>query len=322
MLFNRRYRLLVGKRAQQQGLLIEHLRIQFEIHKTTKKNPNSSKIQIWNLAKGTRTEIEKQDNRCLLYAGYEEDMGPLLIFSGGVTYAWTKKDGPDIITEFELGDGAQEIRDSVSTHGYGPGIDSNTILQDVAKEMGLPLVIPSNASNRSWENGLSYYGNSRGLLDKVTKGSGQEWSIQNGNLQVIPTGGVTTRQGIVLRSDSGMIGTPERQRKTSKDKKEKSTEPEKQPDGWKLKSLLMPTLNPGDRVIVESETLEGIYRIEELKHFGDSHEGDWMTELLVIDADQPLSGATGVESKGGQPKRGKKGKKAKAGPAGILPGDW
>ena len=78
--------------------------------------------------------------------------------------------------------------------------------------MDVPLVVPSNLVDRVWEHGLSYFGSARTLLDKVTKGSDSEWSIQNGNLQVIKTGMVTTRQGIVLAADSGLVGSPERER--------------------------------------------------------------------------------------------------------------
>ena len=74
-------------------------------------------------------------------------------------------------------------------------------------------MMPSNLVERVWEHGLSFFGPVRTLLDKVTKGSNSEWSIQNGNLQVIEKGMVTTRQGVVIAADSGLIGSPERERR-------------------------------------------------------------------------------------------------------------
>ena len=109
MLFDRVYRLQVGPPGGQ-GVEITDLHITFDIQKSVKKTPNSGNIKVWNLRQETRQELEKADTKCILYAGYKDDAGPLLIFSGGVTHAWSKIDGPDIITEFDLGDGAQEMR--------------------------------------------------------------------------------------------------------------------------------------------------------------------------------------------------------------------
>jgi len=304
LLFDRVYRLLVGKKGQSQGVEITDLRINFSIQKTADKNPNTNKIQIWNLLSTTRKQFESPDTRCLLYAGYAEDAGPLLIFSGGVTHAWTKFDGPNVVTEFELGDGTQEIRDTAVSFGYGKGVKSTQILNDVSGKMGLPLTLASNAPVREWKNGLSYYGSARGLLDKVTKGTNLEWSIQNGNLQVIEKGMVTTRQGIQIDAESGMVGYAERERETKGElkKETKGKEPQKDWNGWKIKTLLMPTLNPGDRVLLKSRSVEGIFRIEELTHTGDNWDGDWQTELKLVDPAKPLGSKKAT--KGGKAKRG------------------
>lgn len=311
VLFDRVYRLLVGKKGESKGLEITELRIQFDIEKTAKKNPNKNSIKIYNLTKTTREELEKPDTRCLLYAGYKDGDGALLLFSGAVTFAWSKYDLPEVVTEFELGDGAPEIRDTTISVGYDKGIKSTQILNDVSKQMGTPLTLPSDAPERVWANGLSYYGSARTLLDKVTKGTGLEWSIQNGNLQVIKSGMVTTRQGIVLSANSGLIGSPERNRKakegtadvkdTSKKKVKVSTLAQHH-DGWSTKSLLMPTINPGDRVKLESRSVNGVFRVQEVKHHGDSDAGgDWQTELKLVDPAIPL---TDNSSKGGHSSRG------------------
>lgn len=89
MLFDRVYRLIIGKKGDAKGIEITDLRIEFDIEKSAKKNPNKSSIKIYNLAKATRTELEKPGTRCVLYAGYKDQDGPLLIFQGDVTFAWT-----------------------------------------------------------------------------------------------------------------------------------------------------------------------------------------------------------------------------------------
>lgn len=309
MLFDRVYRLLVGQGTQ--GVEITQLRINFEIIKTAKKNPNHNRVQIWNLQKSTRELLEKPDTRCLLYAGYAQTDGPILIFSGGITTAWSRYEPPDIITEFELGDGAQEIRDTTISVGYDKNIKSSQILADVSKQMGTPLMIPGNIIDRIWTNGLSFFGPARTLLDKVTKGSDKEWSIQNGNLQIVQTGMVTTRQGIVISSDSGMIGSPERERSAyegtvkkppKKPSKSKGpNDPLKEFDGWKVKHLLLPQMNPGDRVQLDTREVQGVFRCDYITHRGDNYDGEWQSELKVVD---PAKKLHPVHSKGGAVSRG------------------
>ena len=303
MLFDRIYRLLIGQGSQ--GLEITSLHIQFDIEKTAKKNPNKSTVKVWNLSKQTRTQLEKPDTRCILYAGYKDDLGAILIFKGTVTDAWSKVEGPDIITEFELGDGSKEIRDTTISKGYSKNVKSKTILTDVAKEMGMSLVLPSNAPEREWQHGFSYYGSASKLLDKVVSATGLEWSIQNGDLQVIQKGMVTTKQGIELAVDSGLIYSPERIRASKKEVRKKPNTQELETgkqgvEGWRVQTLLMPMLNPGDRVKLKSKFVEGVFRVEEIRHTGDNMAGEWKSELKLVDAAQPIAGQTAT--KGGASK--------------------
>jgi len=303
-LFDRAYRLVVGQTGPGGGIEIKDLRIIFDISKTSAKTPNRSKIQIYNLAPGNRTMLEKPNTKCELWAGYLEDTGPQLMFKGDVTFAWTRYEQADVVTELELGDGNTAYRDTVVSLSYGKNIDSNTVLRDLAGKMGLPLNMPNEAPSRRWENGLSFHGPARTALDKVSRGSGLDWSIQNGSLQVLRSGGSTTRQVIVLAADSGMLGTPERQRKGAQEKAKDTgaqtaqrktvSSPTEKWDGWKVQSLLLPTINPGDRVKMESRTITGVMVVKELQHQGDSHGGDWQTELSITDpvSSTPRAGST------------------------------
>lgn len=306
MLFNRTYRLLVGKQGEQKGIEIkDSLRITFDIQKSSKKDPNKSRISIWNLTKASREKFEEPNRRVVLYAGYLDDQGALMIFQGDVTFAYTAIDKADISTIFEVGDGSRSIRDSIISVGYAPGVESSTILEDASKSMDMPLVIPGDVPKRKWDHGFSYYGSSHGLIEKVTSATGLEWSVQNGDMQIIEKGGVTTKKGVLISSHSGMIGAPERIREAKTEKAGEKTEviPNQESlQGWKVKTLLMPTINPGDRVELQSKVASGIFRVTEIKHVGDSHGDDWRSEMTLNDPDKPI-GKEG--SKGGGKKAAK-----------------
>lgn len=283
--FNRIYKLTVGT-AGSQGTVIEPpLQITFEVDKDVKEDANTHKIRIYNLKESTRREIERPDLRAYLYAGYVEEQGAVLMAGGTVVDAYSYHDGADVVTELEIADGYGEIRDTAISISYGPGASSATIIKDIAGQMGLTLNMPDSLTERTWEHGFSYYGPARQGLHKVTRGAGQEWSIQNETLQIVATNGTTARSVVVLNSGSGLIGYPERTRKGAREKakvKGKTiVSAEQQRDGWKLQSLLLPWLNPGDPVRVESDTVTGLWRTDSVRHVGSYYGDDWTTEIQL-----------------------------------------
>lgn len=309
--FDRVYRLLVGKTGGQALEIVPPIRLTFDIAKTAGEAPNDAKITLYNLAAGTRGALEEPNLRCVLYAGYAEEGGPLLMASGSVVYAYTRFAPPDVITELTVKDGYIEVRDTAVSIGLGPGAQASAIIRDIARQMGLPLVMADDVPDRRWEQGFSFYGAARTALHKVTQGTGLEWSIQNQQLQVVQRLGTTRRQAVVLAVDTGLLGQPERTREAATEKAAskgpaigpakgpaKAAEPataasakpasgQQQRDGWKVKSLLLPTISPGDLVKVESRTVDAWQRVETVHHTGDSEGGDWQTELGLVDRYAP-----------------------------------
>ena len=293
--FGRVYTLIIGQGGRQGVEIGPPLRISFDVSKTDDKNPNRSRINVWNLAPATRKAMERPDVRCALAVGYAEEGGPADLFTGDVIEAYSAHQGPDVVTTLELGEGVVAIRDGMVSLGYGRGTTSTQALRDVAGRMGLSLLLPADAPVRTWENGLAFHGPARSALDQITRGSGLSWSIQGGTLQVVRTGGNTNRQVYDLSAGSGLIASPERVRSARREaaaevpdevtgqKRRVEGKTEKQ-DGWRVRSLVLPGLLPGDRVKLSSRTVEGVLTIKELRHVGDSHGGDWLTELTLVEA--------------------------------------
>lgn len=295
--FDRVYRLLVGK-PNQKGLEIRQpMRVTFEVSKDAQEEPNDHKIRIYNLAADTRRALEEPGLRCVLYAGYAEEGGPLLMASGSVVYAYTWYELPDVVTELAVKDGYTEVRDTAVSIGLGPGAQASAIIRDVARQMGLPLVMADDVPDRRWQQGFSFYGAARTALHKVTQGTGLEWSIQNQQLQVVRRRGTTRRKAVVLAADTGLIGYPERTREAAREKarvRDSQTNDDvrlvsarQQLDGWRVTSLLLPTINPGDLVKLESRTVQAFQRVEAVRHYGDSAGGDWQSELQLVDPHVP-----------------------------------
>lgn len=305
--FDRVYRLLVGKTGGQGLEIVPPIRMTFDIAKTAAEESNDAKITVYNLAAQTRRTLEEPGLRCVLYAGYVQEGGPLLMASGSIVYAYTRYDQPNVVTELTVKDGYVEVRDTAISIGLGPGARASDIIRDIARQMGLPLIMADDAPDRRWEQGFSFYGAARTALHKVTQGTGLEWSIQNQQLQVVQRLGTTRRQAVVLAVDTGLLGQPERTRAAASEKaKSKAKAPgqagaaapagtakpasgQQQRDGWKVKSLLLPTISPGDLVKLESRSVEAFQRAETVRHTGDSEGGDWQTELTLVDPHPPAT---------------------------------
>lgn len=294
--FSRNYKLLIGKKGEDKSAIVIEppIRVSFDIQKDVKSEPNENTIKIYNLSESTRKAIEKQDLRCVLYAGYVEEQNTTLLASGDIATAYSYHEGADWVTEIYFLDGLIEVRDTAVSLGYAANVSSTVIVNDIASKMGLKLVANNAINERKWENGFSFYGAARKALDKVIAGTGLEWSVQNGELQIVNKGKATKRQGVVLAKDSGLIGFPERTREAAraktadsedekKSKKQKITLSNQAQDGWNVKSLLLPQVNPADKVKLESLSATGWFRVETVKHIGDSHSGDWITELHLVE---------------------------------------
>lgn len=270
----------------------EGLNMSFDVQKDLTEETNKGKVKLWNLAPENRAKVEKKDTKVELYAGYRDYDGPVMVFKGTVIEAVTENAENDMTTELTLSDGQVEVRDSVFSLSFPPGTNGKVIVKAIAAQMGLTIVWGKDVSFKDYSDGYSFSGYGKDALGEVCSGSSNEWSIQNGILQIIKNGDVLTNRGIVFESDSGLLGSPKRivksrpksdteNKKRTQKKKDKKEKPEKQA-GWKIKTLLTPVILPGDAVEVRSSLINGWFRVEGAHHTG-TLDGDWTTELDLIE---------------------------------------
>ena len=273
-----------------------NLHIGFQIDKDTTKESNKAKLEIYNLSDATRKKIEVPDTEVEIYAGYEKAGGAILAFKGSVTYGFTRDAGTDCITTLDLADGTKAMRDSYCSLSYAPGTSAKTIIQRCANEMGVPVVYGDDVGElESYQNGYSYIGQADGALTEICNALGLSWSIQNNILNVILAGGTSTNRGLVFSPQSGLVGVPERiiqaeyksnksnPKKTQK-KKAKKEKPRKKA-GWKIQTLLVPSVNPADMVKVESKWITGWFRVEKVSHRGDYNGTNWGSAMELIEVE-------------------------------------
>lgn len=212
-----------------------------------------------------------------------------------MTYGFTRDAGTDCITTLDLADGTTAMRDSYCSLSYAPGTSAKTIIQRCANEMGVPVVYGDDVGElESYQNGYSYIGQADGALTEICNALGLSWSIQNNILNIILAGGTSTNRGLVFSPQSGLVGVPERivqaeyksnksnPKKTQKERTKK--EKPRKKAGWKINTLLVPSVNPADMVKVESKWITGWFRVEKVSHRGDYNGTNWgsMMELIEV----------------------------------------
>lgn len=249
---------------------IEAMRVQFEVTKNLGKEPNKCLIKLYNLADHSRAEVERKPLKCFLYAGY--DGNARLLFAGDVVRAYSQRDNTEIVTYLKVSDGLRAFAHARMNRSYKPPIQVRRVLQDAAKSMGLtlpPEVEQSAELKQALATGISTHGATRDVLTRLLAPYGYNWSIQQGRLQILKDEQLKPGQAHLINQSTGLVGIP-------------SKEVPEKPKGKtevKFETLLYPELEPGQLAHLESEFLNVDAKMTDIKHDGDSVDGEYKTSV-------------------------------------------
>ena len=275
--FDRQYRLSAGKAGStgfEIGSDARPLHISFSIDKADTDSQNTAKLSVWNLNKAHLAELNKKDCVVALRAGYGTVLP--LIFTGVVTFAKTKADGSDEVTEIELVDNRIELRDTYVSVSYAGSINCKTLIEDIAAQMGVTVTFSYNAAFKDIPNGYSYVGPARSVLTKACETSGLTWSINNGVLQVKKPNDTMSREVYVLSAETGLLNTPERVQISESDGGSSC--------GWDVEYLMNAAIDINDYVYLNSKRVKGYFRVYSVSIDGDNMESSWSCTARLLEA--------------------------------------
>ncbi|BBV07840.1 hypothetical protein BML2537_13340 [Providencia stuartii] len=262
--FGRQLKLVIGN--TKESLEITNLRVTFEVKKTLTPEPNPAVIRIYNLNASHRNLLtSKEFNRASLSVGYEELRQ---IYAGDIVEANTIRDGEDFITELICGDGFKAYTSSMVNKTLSAGKSDAEILRENTQAMGVETGVIDLPKDRQLPRGKVMFGDPRELLHKIAKNNNAQWSIQDGQMTVLPKDKVLAdNEGFVLSQETGLIGSPE-----------------KTDNGLQLTCLCNPALRIGGLVRVQSIMNEynGVFKITELSHTGDFMSDQWYSQMTCI----------------------------------------
>jgi hypothetical protein len=117
--------------------------------------------------------------------------------------------------------------------------------------------------------GFATQGNALQELDKLIAPRGYLVSIQSGELRSSPRTGPRRKKRSSFAGRERDFASPEHG----------SPDRNGLPSVLKVRSLLLAQLEPGDPFILKSADLNGSFRAEKVSHTGDTHGGEWTTEI-------------------------------------------
>lgn len=268
LLFGRKWKVTVSTVA------IEGLRVRFKVDKTSKPEPNKAEVSIWGLAESNRAMLERmvdegQEIPVQIEAGYAAATS--VIYSGQLRHVATTREGPDLIVTVGSGDGEKAYQTKRVSASFQPNVTADAVLRKLAASLG---VSPGNVASAAvklrlagvgalFSQGTVLHGSASREMSAICRSCGLSWSIQDGELQLLPIGKALEASAIDLSPETGLVGSP------TVDGKGKLS----------ARMLMAPDVFPGRKIVLTSERLSGNYVVDVSSHSGDSHGQEWYVDI-------------------------------------------
>ena len=285
-LFGRSYNIVVAPTGSPFGLDVSELRCEFKVKKSLKPEPNVAEIKIYNLSEASRKVLENSEKLVVrLEAGYV-DTGTSQLFLGEVRSAFTAAEGADVITTITTGDSEKEMQEAKLNMTVAAGMPADVVLAAIAASLKVgpgnlaqaaALLKLKGATTMFGVTGSAVSGNAARMLTDLCRSAGLEWSIQDGNLQILDKNKPAIAKAVLLSSSTGLIGSPSVDFSASSKTKKGGV-------AVKAKCFIIPELSCGRLVVLKSRFVTGGFRIEEIEYEGDTAGGDsspWYANLVL-----------------------------------------
>lgn len=252
------------------------LDVRFDVSRSLTPDANTCEVLIYNMAESVRNRLSDMESLFLrVEAGYNGSRGE--IFRTRVRDITSTREGDSWETVIEGGDGERTLKTARIKQKFRSGTKIGNVLRAIANELttstlddvGIGNALPlfdaaqfTETGSAEFQKGTVVSGSAESELTELLKSCGMEWSIQDGEIQVLQIGAsLSTDSAVPLLSfETGLIGTPT----ISSDGILTAT------------SLMNSDLSPGRSIVVSTKRIpEVAYRIETADYVGDTQGNSW-----------------------------------------------
>lgn len=278
------------------ALDLSDMRIRFAVRRGDLKTPNSADIRVYNLSENTVQRVQKEFTRVVLLAGYAGNYG--VIFDGTIKQVRRGRESQtDTYLDITAADGDSAYNFAVMNVTLAAGSTANDHLEQVLSSMksrGITMGEAPELSATRLPRGKVFYGMARDFLDVIGKTQDVSWSIQDGELTLIPNTSYLPGEAVVVTSATGMIGLPVQTQ-----------------NGITVQTLLNPGIRIGKRIKIDNSSIQryryglsvenqpsngmvhstayladdGFYRSIVVDHYGDTRGNEWYTSIIALAVD-------------------------------------
>ena len=264
--FGRVVQVVIGPAAML-GVAITDLHVQFSVKRSLKKSANTATISLWNVGQAVAALLEQTGCVVTLSAGYGF-IPPPLLFRGDIVKSGLKVErrGPDVVTTIEAGDAENALTEARFDQSFAAGTPNSVILSAILATMGCGLAPGDPLPPFVYPDPQPFSGLASRALASLCQDVGCEYSIQDGNVQILAWFSTRKDEAVLVSSLTGMIGSPSKTKGKGK-------------SGASLSMLLNPSVKPGSVLSLAALDLQGFFRADSVEHRGDNRSGEWVTKV-------------------------------------------
>ena len=272
ILYDRSIELNVVDRETNKLYDFKGYRINVSATKSFEGFPNTGSLKIFNVGEKTRKVLQRTGNLVLVKAGYQGNNFQVL--SGSVLKAPTVREGTEIVTTVDIGDGAYALADAYVSQVYPAGTPDILILQDAItslQEQGVSVgAYDASSIDRRTKRATTISGSAKEVISQYASKYGLTWSIQDSQLEFLKVGGaVNLTSAVLLSPNTGLLGSPQVEF-----------------TNITFNTLLIPSLKIGTLVSIEStitKTLAVIKQMDiELDNYGSAWGYSCQADIVAI----------------------------------------
>lgn len=236
-----------------------------EIEKTKRSEPNNALIQVFNPDEGFIAAARNLDGDELVEvsAGYGDTLH--LAFRGSPMPGGVRVNDEDTDTtlEIEALDGGHQWRASRVNQTTEGSTSAEEIIRFCADAMGVSVRRIDIPDDYEISFGSVLVGSTSKILDRIADSAGVDWSIQDGELVVVPDGVDSGRTAPLYTPDNGTLLSVDRT-----------------DEGIEARVLFVEPVSPLDPFRIESRRISGWFRAERVDTQLDSSFNDPFWQII------------------------------------------